>query len=357
MILLIPGPVNLSERVRHAMLRPDICHREIEFTDLQTNIRSGLLRVYDLDPARWSAVLLTGTGTAAVEAMISSLIPPHGKLLVLENGVYGERMTLIAQAHGIPVTTARHEWTDPIDLRTLEAILTRESGITHVAAVHHETTTGRLNDLSAIGAICRQHNVQLLVDAVSSFGAEAIAFHDWGITACAATANKCLHGVPGASFVIVRRDRLPPASQPSRSVYLDLANYGRQQDRGTTPFTASIQVFYTLDQALRELADCGDQPARHAQYKLLAQRVLEGLKRTGIQPLLAEDESSVVLRSYHLPVGFGYREFHDALKHRGFIIYAGQGKQAKHIFRVSTMGQLNLDDMDRFVETVGNIVE
>jgi 2-aminoethylphosphonate-pyruvate transaminase len=346
-ILLNPGPVNLSPGVREALAGPDLCHREPEFAAVQQEIRQGLLGVYGLDPAAWAAVLLTGSGTAAVEAMIASLVPVDGRLLVLENGAYGERMSLIAQVHGIDLVRSHRAWGEPIPTEEVAALLDRWHGITHVAMVHHETTTGRLNRLDELGALCRARGVGLLVDAVSSFGGESLDFGEWGITACAATANKCLHGVPGAAFVVTHRNALSGAAR--RSLYLDLAAYCREQDQGGTPFTQSVQAFYALRQALWELVQDGGWFARHRGYERLARQVRDGLTGYGVRPVLPTDDSSVVLNAYYLPAGVGYDRLHDGLKERGFVIYAGQGGLAASIFRVSTMGAVTRDDMDRFL--------
>lgn len=348
MILLNPGPVSLSERVRNALLGPDLCHREAEFSRLQNTIRDELLRVYDLDNKQWAAILLTGSGTAAVEAMITSLVPREGRLLIIENGVYGERISNIAAVYGIDHLVLSHAWIEKIDIGRLEHLLDENEDITHMAVVHHETTTGRLNDIGRIEAICRARNVSLLVDAVSSFGAEEINFSAGGITGCAATANKCLHGVPGTSFVITHRDALSPGNTP-RNLYLDLNAYSQQQDLGGTPFTQAVQTFYALAEALRELAEQGGWRERQHHYAQLIGLVKDGLKGMGIKPLLADGESSVVLHSFHLPQGIDYSEFHDQLKRNGYVIYAGQGELAKSIFRISTMGAINRGDMERFL--------
>lgn len=355
MILLNPGPVNLSDRVRAALLGPDLCHRETEFADLQDEIRKRLLALYDLDPERWAAVLLSGSGTVAMEAMVSSLVPQGGKLLVIENGVYGERLSKIAQIHGIAYASLHHEWGAPINLEQLEQTLKADPEITHVAVVHHETTTGRLNNLAAIGALCRRQNRQLLVDGVSSFGAEAIAFEAWGISALAATANKCLHGIPGVAFILVRRDSLP-ANSPARTLYLDLATYCREQDRRGTPFTPAVQCFYALREALRELDDAGGWRLRRTHYYQLAERVANGLQSLGIEPLLPREDSSCVLRAYYLPANLPYEVLHDELKRHGFVIYAGQGGLVAKIFRISTMGAITVQDMKRFLGIVKKLV-
>lgn len=356
MILLNPGPVNLSDRVRKALLRPDLCHREVEFSQLQTRIREQLLQVYDLQDDAYAAVLLTGSGTAAMEAMVTSLVPRNGKLLAIENGVYGERLSKIANIYQIECITLHHAWGAEIGLQRLITLLDENDDITHMAVVHHETTTGRLNNLAQIAPICQERNIQLLVDGVSSFGAEELNFESWGITACAATANKCLHSVPGTSFVIMRRDALPSADTIPRTLYLDLATYCRQQDRGGTPFTQSVQVFYALAEALQELEEEGGWHARHDRYSQLASHVQNGLLAMGIEPLLPPGSSSVVLNAYYLPNGLGYDEFHDQLKAQDYVIYAGQGTLAKSIFRVSTMGAIVRADMERFVAVVKQII-
>jgi 2-aminoethylphosphonate-pyruvate transaminase len=221
--------------------------------------------------------------------------------------------------------------------------------------VHHETTTGRLNALGELAALCSEFGVALLADTVSSFGAEAIDFDQPGFAAAAATANKCLHGVPGACFVIVRRAALQNSA--ARTLYLDLAAWSRAQDQRGTPFTPSVQAYYALREALCEFADEGGLAARHAKYAALAGQVADGLAALGVQPLLSSAESSVVLRAYHLPPKLGYTALHDGLKAKDFIIYAGQGALASTLFRISTMGALGAKDMARLVDEVRGLMQ
>ncbi|MET3213627.1 UNVERIFIED_ORG: 2-aminoethylphosphonate-pyruvate transaminase [Burkholderia territorii] len=347
MLLLNPGPVTLSERVRRSLLQPDLCHREGEFFDLQDEARARLVAAYELDPAEWAAVLMTGSGTAAVESMIAALVPQDGKLLVIENGVYGERITQIATQYGIAHDVLKHEWMQAPDLAQIAAKLDA-GGYSHVAVIHHETTTGRLNDLDAIAEVCRARGVKMLVDGVSSFGAEAIDFAGGVIDAVAATANKCLHGVPGAAFVIVRRSALVKAA--SRTYYLDLGRLAKLQDQRNTPFTPSVHAYYALVEALREFDEAGGWRARHAHYKALADQAQAGLAARGMPLVLPEGASSVVLRAYRLPPGVTYEALHDGLKARGFVIYAGQGGLSKELFRISTMGAIQAADVERLLE-------
>jgi 2-aminoethylphosphonate-pyruvate transaminase len=352
-ILLNPGPVTLSPGVRSALQGPDLCHREPEFADLQDRIRSRLLDVYDLPGTTWAAVLLGGSGTAAVEAMLTSLVPDEGRVLIVENGVYGERMTRICGIHGIAHHVLHLEWGERIDPETVTRALENGPTVTHLAMVHHETTTGRLNGLDAIGAVCRERGIRLLVDGVSSYGAEAM---DFGlIEACAGTANKCLHGIPGVSFVTLTRVALDSPPRP-RSLYLNLASYLKTQDGRETPFTQPVQGYYALDRALEELTAQGGREARLMRYRDLAGRVRSALKEMDIEPLLEDGASSAVLNAYKLPPGIDYDTLHDGLKQQGFVIYAGQGGLKRSIFRISTMGEVTDEDITRLIHAFRGIL-
>lgn len=351
MLLLNPGPVTLTERVRRSLLQPDLCHRESEFFDLQDEARALLLETYELDPTLWTAVLMTASGTGAVESMVAALVPQKGRLLVAENGVYGERIAQICAQYGIAHACIRSEWLQALDPEAIAARLdaaTADARFTHLAVVHHETTTGRLNDLRPLHALCRARGVELLLDGVSSFGAESLDFADDSLSAVAATANKCLHGVPGVSFVIARRTALADAA--SRTYYLDLVRLARQQEQRNTPFTPAVHACYAMVEALREFSEQGGRLARYRHYSALAERLRTGLAALGIEAALPPDQSSVVLRAYRLPAGLSYSALHDALKLKGFVIYAGQGNLSSTLFRISIMGHLTSADIDRLLQ-------
>lgn len=351
--LLNPGPVTLTERVRKALSRPDMCHREPEFAALTMDVIARLAAVYPESQKDYVPVLITGSGTAAVEAMLGSLVAKTGKkTLVVANGVYGDRAAAMLKAQGKAYHTVEAKWTEGMDLAAAEkALQTGEFG--HVVAVHHETTTGRLNDIDGLGKLCVKYNVPLLLDAVSSFAGERIRFAEWNLEACAATANKCLHGVPGIAFVVARASAFEGKETGATSVYLDLFRYRKEQAKGWSPFTQSVHVLYALQEALVELAETGGWEARHARYAALSQKVREGLFALGI-PTFLEDAQvyGSTLVSYRLPFGVAYEQLHDTLKEDGFIIYAGQGPFQGQIFRIANMGDLTLQDMERVLDSV-----
>ena len=354
MKLLNPGPVTLTDRVRRALLREDACHREADFAAFARDVLVRLARVYPEAEASHVPVLLTASGTGAVEAMVGSLIPRGGKALVVANGVYGERAADMLAAQGKAFDVVRSGWTAPMDVAGAVRRLD-EGGFTHVVAVHHETTTGRLNDIDALGRACRARAVPLLLDAVSSFGAEELRFDAWNVVACAATANKCLHAVPGVAFVLVARAALAGPTGAT-SVYLDLHRYAAEQARGAFPFTPAVQALFALDEALRELDDEGGAPARRAGYAALSARLRGGLREQGVEMLLDAGACASMLTSFHVPPGVTYDALHDALKAAAFVIYAGQGQLQGRVFRVAVMGDLAPSDVDRVVAEVGALV-
>ncbi len=349
--LLNPGPVTLTERVRGALQQPDLCHREQEFADLQLDVRRRLEAIYD-GADGYVAVMLTGSGTAAVEAMVGSVVPRDGHALVVANGVYGDRMAQMLAAQGKRHDVVAADWLKGMDLAAVDARLAADASITHVLAVHHETTTGRLNDLDALGAICKRHNRPLLLDGVSSFGGEPIRFAEWNLDAVAATANKCLHGVPGVSFVMVKKSLFAARPSGATSVYLDLWRHWKEQERGWSPFTQSVHVVYALQEALRELDAQGGWKARHAEYARRAAVVRNALAAMKVEYFLDDGAtaSSSILTAFKVPAGKSYDRLHDDLKARGFVIYAGQGPYLGKMFRIAVMGDLGARDLEELVE-------
>jgi 2-aminoethylphosphonate-pyruvate transaminase len=344
-ILLNPGPVTLSPRVRAALAGETLCHREPEFAELTERVLRRLESVYADAASTHTAVLLTSSGTGAVEAMLATFARFETPTLVASNGVYGERMAAMLERQGKPCVHVRSAWTDALAPDTVAAALDAHPSVKHLALVHHETTTGRLNAIDAIAALCHERGVELIVDAVSSFGGEAISFDRWRPLAVAGTAGKCLHGAPGVSFVLCARHALGAAAGRASSVYLDLAAYHRDQVSGWSPFTQAVNVCAARDAALAELADSGGWHARRARYRVLTAETRRALGGLGVEALLQESESSAVLTSYRIPHGDTYERIHAGLKTHGFVIYAGQGDLSRSIFRISHMGAIGDDDV------------
>ncbi len=352
MILLNPGPVNVSPRVTQALARGDLCHREPECAELLERVRGRLLEAF-APAGGFVAVLLTGSGTAALEAAVTSVLSARGRLVVVANGVYGERMAAMAEAARLPVDVVKGAWTAPPDLDAVERAA-RGPDVEAIAVVHHETTTGLRNPVAAVSAIARQHGRLLLVDSVSGLAGDPLDVD--GADLVVGTANKCIQGLPGMSFVLVRESVMRRlATHPRRSLYLSLAVHHEAAARGSTPFTPAVQVAYALDEALAELLEEG-VARRIARYAAAAAFLREGFARLGLECVLPPALRSNSITALWLPPGRSYAALHDGLKARGFVVYEGQGRLARELFRVANMGHLARPDFERFLAALGEVL-
>jgi 2-aminoethylphosphonate-pyruvate transaminase len=348
--VLFPGSGRLSDRVRAALRQEDQRHCESELVALQTEICEGLVKIYPQAARNFTAVLLAGSGADAVEAMIASLVSEAGKPLVVVNGPYGERMIEMLQAQGKQPLVVSSDWTAPMNLEAVEKALDEEGDITHVLATHLETAVGRLNDLPALGAICRRRGVPLLLNAVSSFCAEEIDFEGWNLEACAGTASNCLQGSPGVSFVLARRAALEIGRRDSTIAHMDLFRLYAEQRDGSALSSLPANVCCAMVEAMRELADNGGWRARRVRYATLSRRVFDGLRELGVEPLLDLDQpSSSVLTAYRIPSEYDCARLFDQLKSAGFVIQSGKEPIDPGIFRVAVTGAIGSNDVARLL--------
>ncbi len=344
--LLNPGPGNTTGAVRKPLVGlPDLCHREEEFFQVMQEIRSELPGIVGVDDQEYSSIIFTGSGTAAVEATIAGVVPENGKLLVIDNGVYGDRMRKMAEAHRIPHEVLKYSWTEPPVPSDIASALEKDENITHVAMVHHETTTGLLNPVHEVGEVTAKFERTLIVDAMSSFGGEQLHLADDHVDFAISSSNKCLQGLPGLSFVVARRSLLEALEDvPARSVYLDLYNQWKQEESDNTPFTPAIQIFFSLREAIAELKVETIQ-GRLERFAACAKTLRDGMLALGFQILVPEPARSNLLTAFQLPKGVDYSSLHDAMKRRGYIIYAGQSNLKDTAFRIANIGALKPEDM------------
>jgi len=348
-VLLNPGPALTSDAVKRAAAGVDLCHREPEFTLLEQRVRKKLLRVAGVGSG-WRVALLSGSGTGANEMAVRASVRPGRRVLVVLNGVYGERLRAIAERAGIEVVVSERAWTEPADPDEIAALLEGEPTVDALAVVHHETTTGLLNPVAEIAAIAGRAGVRVVVDGISSFAVEELELEGSAIDFLTCSSNKCLQGLPGAAFVLVSPAGLERIGEvPPTSVYLDLAGYLQGEDRSSVPFTPPIPALAALEAALDELLALGpaEHRGRYAERAAVLDEVLEGL---GLEPIVAREHRSRTVRSLPLPTGADYGSLHDELKRHGYVIYAGQGPLAKEIFRVCCMGALEPEVLRAFGE-------
>ncbi|MCR3969945.1 2-aminoethylphosphonate--pyruvate transaminase [Aeromonas veronii] len=344
-LLLTPGPLSTTATVRAAMLQ-DSCTWDADYNlGVVEPIRRELVRLatgpeYQSD---YSAVLLQGSGSYVVESVLGSAIGVDECLLIINNGAYGARMGEMARCLGL-----RHheldcgETTRP-EPAAIEAMLARHSEITHLAMVHCETTTGMLNPLEEVAALCQRRGIRLIVDAMSSFGGIPIDMGRLGIEFLISSANKCIQGVPGFGFVIARRAALAACAGRARSVSLDLHAQWQtmEQQGGKWRFTSPTHTVLAFAQALRELDEEGGIAARHQRYSENQRTLVAGMAALGFAPLLPEQWQSPIITAFYSPAHPDYRfaDFYQRLKAQGFVIYPGKVSQAD-CFRIGNIGDV-----------------
>jgi 2-aminoethylphosphonate-pyruvate transaminase len=353
-LLFTPGPLTTSLAVKQAMLH-DAGSWHADFNAVVASIRERLLAVAGVSRGEgWEAILLQGSGTFGVEAVFQTVVPPRGRVAVLSNGAYGERMGEILQHARIGHVLVRTGEDTPCDPSALEALLAADSSVTHAAVVHCETTTGILNSIAPLGRIAKRHGAVYIVDAMSSFGALPIDLPGWGIDFLISSANKCIEGVPGFSFVICRRAELLACEGRARSLSLDLlAQLRGFEKNGQFRFTPPTHAILAFDQALRELESENGVEGRFARYRRNHEVLSRGMQELGFRPFLDPAVQAPIITAFHHPRDdrFSFEMLYEILSDRGFIIYPGKLTRVA-TFRIGNIGRLFPSDLQQLVQAV-----
>lgn len=350
-ILLNPGPATTTDSVKRAQVVPDICPREVEFGNILNFIVTELTHIV-ADSAQYTTVLFGGSGTAAVESILSSVIDSSDRLIIINNGAYGQRMCKIASIYGLNVLEFKSPPDDAIDLNALEMLIKSNPKISYLAVVHHETTTGLLNNVASIGAICKRNNIKMIVDAMSSFAAIPIDMDEMNIHYLAASSNKNIQGMPGISFVITHKSSLEKVRHiPPRNFYLNL--YDQYQfflESRQMRFTPPVQTLYALKQAIIELNQEGIKE-RYDRYSKSWKTLIKGISRLGLTHMVPEKYHSKLITAIFEPSWkrYDFNEMHDYLYRRDFTIYPGKLNKFK-TFRVANIGEITYKDIKAFLE-------
>lgn len=348
-ILLNPGPATTTDTVKNAMVVPDICPREEEFGQLIESIKSDLIKIAHGEE-EYKCALFAASGTGGMEAAITSAVPVGKKLLVVENGAYGARMVKIAQTFGIEVVHYKLEYGDYPEVSKIEELIKSDNDISHLAIVHHETTTGMLNPIQEVCDLAHANNVQVIVDCMSSYAGIPINLKEWSAEYIISSSNKCIQGMAGLVFVIFKESLLPELQKQQRSFYFNLYNQlvGFEKT-GQMQFTPPVQVCYALRQAIDEYLE-ETELGRWNRYKENWDILVEGLQKLDFSFLLPYGQQSKILLAIIEPKNekFDFDAMHDYLYERGFTIYPGKGAK-KSTFRLSVLGNLYKEDINAFL--------
>lgn len=355
-LLLTPGPLTTSKRVKAAMVH-DWGSRDATFLAINREVLERLPEVVNAQRSHVT-VPMQGSGTFAVEAMLTTFVPRSGKVLLLINGAYGQRARKICDIAARKVGVHETAEDTPPDLAEIDRILTADKTITHVFAVHCETTSGILNPVAEIGALVEKHGRRLLIDAMSAFGALPLDATKTPFDALAASSNKCIEGVPGLGFVICRKETLAETRGNATSLVLDLHDQWQNLSKtGQYRFTPPIHVIVAFHQALQEFWDEGGQPGRGRRYAENCRVLIEGMRRLGFRTLLPDRLQAPIIVTFHMPdnAKFVFQSFYDKLKDRGYVIYPGKLTVADS-FRIGCIGRLDAGHMRGALAAVAEVL-
>jgi 2-aminoethylphosphonate-pyruvate transaminase len=332
--------------------------RDVSFVEMNAEVRRELLAIAGVTSSDYVVIPVQGSGTFAVEAMLTSFVPPDGQVLLIINGAYGRRAKKICEiAHRQFVVYETAEDIPP-SASEVAGILRRNPSLTHIFLVHCETTSGILNPAQTIAELARSYGKGLLIDAMSSFGAVSIDVGAWGVTALAASSNKCLQGVPGFGFVVCQKRALLATHGNSTTLVLDLYDqYKGFQKNGQWRFTPPTHAIAAFHQALAEFHAEGGVAGRSRRYAENCQILVEGMEGLGFRPLLTANLQAPIIVTFRMPADtrFQFQRFYDALKDRGYIIYPGKLTVAES-FRIGCIGALNADHMRALIVCVRDIL-
>ena len=352
-LLFTPGPLTTSDTIKEAMRR-DVGSRDEEFIEIVREIRRRLVALAGVNEEEFTAILIQGSGTFGIEAVISSTIPPDGKLLVVVNGAYGRRIAQIATRHRIALATIEYAEDCAPRVDDVADALARDSTIMDVAIVHCETTSGIINPIAPIGAVVKQAGRRYIVDAMSSFGAAPLNVAQVGIDYLISSANKCIEGVPGFSFVIANAATLLASKGWTRTVSLDLLAQwqGLEQD-GQFRFTPPTHTLIAFHRALLELEEEGGVLARAARYQTNHTALIAGMRALGFVEYLRPEDQGYIITSFRYPThsNFKFDRFYRLLSEKGFVIYPGKVTNAD-CFRIGHIGQIYPDDITALLEAI-----
>lgn len=357
-ILFTPGPLTTSQTVKQAMLR-DLGSRDIEFIGLVKDIRHKLIELGQASLDEYTTVLMQGSGTFGLEAVVSSTVPTDGKLLVIINGAYGKRLAKIASVLKIQTLTLEYSENTTPDLDEIENILNADTKITNVAVVHCETTTGIVNPIKEIGRIVVKSGAKYFVDAMSSFGAVPIDLVECGIDYLVSSANKCIEGVPGFSFVLCKLNSLNETAGYARSVSFDLLDqYQSFEKNGQFRFTPPTHALAAFRQALVELEAEGGVPGRAERYLKNHETLVAGMRQLGFKEYLEPENQGYIITSFLYPddSSFSFEKFYESLNQKDYVIYPGKVSDAS-CFRIGNIGRIFEADVKALLAAIAETID
>ena len=356
--LFCPGPVMVSERVRRVLPHPDVCHRVPSFERVIQNIQNNLLKVYKANE-EYTVLLITGSGTAANETVISSYFVPGEEALLVNNGEFGCRLEEILDIHGVKTTVLNYDWGTRAEVADVEDQLRRDPKIKAILMVFHETSTSVVNPVREVGEVAHRFGKTYIVDAISALAGEDLDVVRDHIDFCTCSANKCLSSLPGVGIICAKVSKIEETrNHKPRVAYLNVHKLYEASTRyHQTPNTPSVTMFYALDAAVEELLDEGLEN-RIDRHRHCARIIREGVKQMGLRILVDETIASSTVTSVLLPKEMKLEVFIQGLDDRGYTVYPGKRHlKQKNMFQIANMGQVYEDMCHSFLKAMAETLE
>jgi 2-aminoethylphosphonate-pyruvate transaminase len=355
--LLTPGPLALAPEVK-ASMQTDLGSRDLTFRQVTHDIRRAIQDLAQAGPD-YTTVLMQGSGTFAIEAVLSTLVKDSDKVLVCANGVYGETAAKILRRHALRHTVLACPIDTPVCVEDAEAMLATDPGITHLYVVHCETTSGILNPLDALLDLARRRGVTSIIDSMSAFGAVPVDAGRQPFDVLISSGNKCLEAPPGIAFAILRRALLTPQNAVPRTYTLDLFDQWRSfEDTGEWRTTPPTHVAQALRAGLFELQR-ETVAARHARYAAIRDRLVAGMRPMGFEPILPPKLQSPICVAFRnetaVPDAVAFADYYTHLRAARLLIYA-RFHEASRSFRIGCIGRIEPHWVDELVEATRGFV-
>ncbi|HJB35959.1 MAG TPA: 2-aminoethylphosphonate--pyruvate transaminase [Candidatus Blautia merdipullorum] len=357
--LLTPGPLTTTDTVKKEMLF-DHCTWDDDYKKITLSIREKLLNLAHVSEPEYTVVLMQGSGTFGVESVLTSVIGgEEDTLLIAANGAYGERMGDIARHAGIHYLMYEEDYNKIPSAEKIREILAEHPEITHVSMVHSETTSGILNDIASVAKVVKGAGKTFIVDAMSSFGGVDIPVGDLEIDFIISSANKCIQGVPGFSFIICNREKLMESKGKARSLSLDLYDQWETMNKdGKWRFTSPTHVVLAFAQALKEMEEEGGIVARAKRYEENNRLLIQKMAEMGIRPYIGSEHQGPIITTFLYPEhhNFSFQDMYQYIKDRGYAIYPGKVTDAD-TFRIGNIGEIYKEDIEKLCSIIKEFLE
>ena len=352
-ILFTPGPLTTSRSVKQAMLK-DLGSRDFAFIETVRELRNELLRLGKVENKGYVAIPMQGSGTFGLESVLATGVPLDGKLLVVINGAYGKRIAQMAKVMNIDTAVLEYPEDQAPVVADIKNILDSDPAITHVEMVSCETTTGIFNPVVEVGALCKEYGKVYYVDAMSSFGAVPLDIAEANIDYLVSSANKCIEGVPGFSFVIAKKETLLKTEGWARSMSFDLlAQWKGLEANGQFRFTPPTHCILAFRQALKELELEGGVEGRSARYRNNYDTLVAGMRAMGFVEYLKPELQGYIITSFRYPThkNFDFTRFYELLNEKDQVIYPGKVSNAD-CFRIGNIGRIFAADVKTLLASI-----